>query len=219
MRILNRAIWVIAVSLAIFATETRALAEVPEIVKTIDSHLLSAMEKQDVTPASPASDAEFLRRIWLDLAGGIPTVAETRDYLSSEDPDKRQQLIERLLSSPATINHLAETWRNNMLPAGSPEQFDNSAGLHNWLRKQFSDNMRYDRIVSDLIASTGSQDDGPALFYTALELEPKKGGCCNRADILGAPNRMRRVPRPSLRRLEARRVLGLRCVLCSLTEE
>ena len=165
--------------LAIFGVNHQANAEEDDarssIVQRVDAKLLAKMEEQGVAPVNLADDAEFLRRIWLDLAGGIPSVAEAREYLASDESDKRAKLISRLLSSPATINHLAETWRNAMLPAGAnPEQLGNSAGLHNWLRKQFSDNMRYDRIVSDLIASTGSEDDGPALFYTALELEPKK---------------------------------------------
>jgi len=157
-----------------------------EIIRTIDDRLLAEMKEQNVEAAMEADDDEFLRRIWLDLAGGIPSVAEARDYLGDEDPNKRQELIERLLASPATVNHLAETWRSAMLPTGTdPNQFGNSAGLHNWLRKQFSDNMRYDRIVSDLIAATGSQDDGPALFYTALELEPKKVAAATARIFLG----------------------------------
>lgn len=145
------------------------------IVARIDERLLQAMRQQGIQPAAAADDAEFLRRISLDLAGSIPTVSQAREYLADESPDKRQQLIEQLLSSPATVNHLAEMWRNAMLPSNaSPELFRNSAGMQNWLREQFSNNMRYDRIVSDLIAATGSEQDGPALFFTALELEPKK---------------------------------------------
>lgn len=155
---------------------SRALAEPPaEFAQRIDQLLLEKMQVEDVSPVESSDDAEFLRRLSLDLAGSVPTVSHTREFLAEESPDKRAQLIERLLSSPATVNHLAETWRNAMLPTNaSPELFRNSAGMHNWLREQFSNNMRYDRIVSDLVAATGSEQDGPALFFTALELEPKK---------------------------------------------
>lgn len=160
--------------------------DIGKIVKTIDSLLIARMTEENVSPAAGADDAEFLRRISLDLAGRIPTVAQTRDFLADESPDKRARLIDRLLDSPATVNHLAETWRNAMLPSNaSPQLFRNSAGLHNWLRDQISDNMRYDRIVSDLIAATGSEQDGPALFFTALDLEPKKIAAATARIFLG----------------------------------
>lgn len=145
------------------------------IVLRIDELLLETMQQQGVAPAEKSSDPEFLRRISLDLAGSIPSVSHAREFLADESPDKRPRLIDRLLASPATVNHLAEGWRNAMLPANaSSELFRNSAGMQNWLREQISNNMRYDRIVSDLIAATGSEADGPALFFTALELDPKK---------------------------------------------
>jgi len=47
-----------------------------------------------------ADDAEFLRRVWLDFDGGIPTAAEARAFLADKSPDKRARLIERLMSAP-----------------------------------------------------------------------------------------------------------------------
>ncbi len=146
-----------------------------KIIDRVDALLLARMEQDGVEPAPLSDDAEFLRRVSLDLGGVIPSVARTREFLEGASPDKRKMLVERLLTSPTTINHLAETWRNAMLPAGAtPELLRNSVGLHAWLRDQFSNNLRYDRLVSDLIASTGTEADGPALFFTALDLEPKK---------------------------------------------
>ena len=145
------------------------------VIDRIDALLLNRMKAEGVSPAGRTADAEFLRRVSLDLAGVIPSVADAREFLEDSAPDKRQRFVDRLLASPATVNHLAEVWRNAMLPAGvTPELVRNSAGLHGWLREQFANNLRYDRIVSDLIASTGTEADGPALYFTALELEPKK---------------------------------------------
>lgn len=167
----------------------RAVAETDEqtpIVQQIDQLLLRKMAAQGVTPAERSSDEEFIRRLSLDLAGRIPTVAQTREFLSDDDADKRSRLIDHLLDSPSTVNHLAESWRNAMLPSNaSPELFRNSAGLHNWLREQIGNNLRYDRIVSDLIAATGSEQDGPALFFTALDLEPKKVAAATSRIFLG----------------------------------
>ena len=175
---------VLAISCSCCAASTESRQA--EMAARIDELLVAEMTAQGIGPVGAADDSEFLRRIYLDMAGGIPSVAETRDYLADGDPDKRLRLIDRLLVSPATVNHLAEQWRNAMLPLNAtPELFRNSAGLHNWLRKQFSDNMRYDRIVSDLIAATGTEQDGPALFFTALELEPKKIAAATSRIFLG----------------------------------
>ena len=66
---------VFACAFGLFVFSDIVAAEVSEIVNTIDGHLLRKMEAQGVEPVAPASDAEFLRRISLDLAGGIPSVA------------------------------------------------------------------------------------------------------------------------------------------------
>ncbi len=143
--------------------------------RRIDQLISERCDREGVRPAELADDSEFLRRVHLDLTGVVPSVAETREFLNDLSANKRAETIERLLQSPAHVTHLANTWRNIMLPANlSPEQFDNSTGLHAWLRRQFANNMRYDRTVSDLVAATSGVDDGPALFFTALNLEPKK---------------------------------------------
>jgi hypothetical protein len=62
-----------------------------------------------------------------------------------------------------------------MIPGGLDlEQLQNIAGVQNWLRRQFAQNMRYDRIVSDFLVATGGGEAGPALYYTSLELKPEK---------------------------------------------
>lgn len=160
--------------------------EAQAIVRRIDVLLQEKMQAEGVVPADPAGDAEFFRRVYLDLAGQIPTVSQARQFFEDEDPTKRRRLVDRLLTSPAAVNHLAETWQKAILPMGaSPELLRNSAGLHSWLRDQFSNNMRYDRIVSDLVAATGTEQDGPALFFTALELEPKKIAAATARIFLG----------------------------------
>jgi hypothetical protein len=63
-----------------------------------------------VTPAPPASDGEYLRRVSLDLVGRIPTLAETRAYLADASPDKRRQLVDRLLGGPEFAEHWADVY-------------------------------------------------------------------------------------------------------------
>jgi hypothetical protein len=146
-----------------------------KMVRRIDALLGDRMADAEVKPAPRSSDAEFLRRATLDLTGVIPRVADVRAFLADESSDKRLKLVERLLASPRHATHLANSWRQFMLPSGlGLQQIQNVAGVQNWLRGQFSQNMRYDRFVSDFLVASGGGDAGPALYYTSLELKPEK---------------------------------------------
>lgn len=92
--------------------EARALAEV------IDRRLAEKWEEANVRPGPLADDAEFLRRVSLDLAGRIPSVAETRAFLEDTTPGKRGRLVETLLRSPAYVNHFTNIWRNLLTRQG-----------------------------------------------------------------------------------------------------
>ena len=141
----------------------------------IDQLLGQQAAREGIEFRGPASDGEFLRRICLDLTGVIPTVSQVRDFLNDESPGKRALLIDHLLAHPSYALHMASVWRDLMLPTdASIDQLGGAAGLQRWLRRQFSDNLRYDRIVSDLIATTGGNGETPALYFTAQGLDAKK---------------------------------------------
>ena len=82
-----------------------ATAAPPDGSALIDRHLAAAWDKAKVKPAAPADDAEFLRRVYLDLAGRIPSVAEARKFLTSTAPDKRERLVNELLGGSRDNHH------------------------------------------------------------------------------------------------------------------
>ena len=71
-----------------------------EMAKSIDKHVEAGWKKANVEPAADASDAEFARRVYLDLIGRIPTVSEVRKFLADKRSDRRSKLVEKLLDSP-----------------------------------------------------------------------------------------------------------------------
>ena len=149
--------------------------ESAKMTQRVDEILAARWVEEDVKPAARSSDAEFIRRVYLDLVGVIPRTSTVRNFLDDDQADKRALLIDRLLDSPRHATHMANTWRQIMLPGGADiEQFQSVAGIQNWLRKQFASNLRYDRLVSDFLVATGGGDAGPALYYTSLELKPEK---------------------------------------------
>jgi hypothetical protein len=99
----------------------------------IDALLEEQWAANEVKPAPVADDAEFLRRASLDLTGVIPRASEVREFLADELPDKRQQLVDRLLASPRYATHMATTWRNRILPAEvDPSRARQAVALQKW---------------------------------------------------------------------------------------
>ncbi len=145
------------------------------IVGRVDELVHARIMAAGFEPAARSSGEEFLRRVYLDLTGAIPRVAEAREFLADERADKRARLIDALLDSPAHATHLANTWRNIMLPGGlNLEQINNVVGVQNWLRQRFVENVRYDQLVAELLVASDGGDVGPALYYTSLDVAPEK---------------------------------------------
>lgn len=129
--------------------------------------------EHNVVPVQPASDAEILRRICLDLAGRTPTVAEARAYLNDASPDRYVKLVDRLLSSPDHASHLATVWRTFLLPEGVDlSRFGGIPAFDGWLSSRFRENVPYDRLVRELLLAEGRlSQSGPLLFYSAAKLD------------------------------------------------
>jgi hypothetical protein len=160
------------------AADESPLASAREMARRVDELLEARLRAEGVEAAPLADDGEFLRRASLDLNGVIPSVADTLSLAAEGrgDPDRRAAWIERLLSNPRYPTHLAQLWTNMLVPADAQnERFDQVASFTRWLRQRFSDNVRYDNIVADLLTTTGSSErGGAALFYTAAGLKPEE---------------------------------------------
>jgi hypothetical protein len=113
-------------------------------------------------PAPLADDAEFLRRIWLDLAGRIPTSDETRHFLDDTDPGKRSRMIEQLLAAPTYAQRMQELFHVVLMERrGEHEKWKQ------YLHNAFELNKPWDQMVSEVL-NPDSQDEnrrGAAFFY------------------------------------------------------
>jgi hypothetical protein len=152
----------------------------------IDQILSASWKEKGVKPAALADDAEFLRRLYLDLAGRIPDVQEVRKFLDDKSADKRQRMVEMLLSerSALYVSHFTNVWRSLMVPQTNNQQLQGLAqGLDNWLKIQLRDNVGYDQLVRDVLTTPVSFTRGanpqqfnqpsPRVFYQANENRPE----------------------------------------------
>jgi hypothetical protein len=146
-----------------------------EMARRIDALLAERWKAEDIQPAPPASDGEFLRRAYLDFVGVIPRASEVRDFLADDRSDKQNELVERLLKSPRYATHMATTWRNRIIPQEvDPARTPQALGLQKWLRTRFAKNLRYDNLVGGLLLATSEDEFGPALYFQANDLAPEK---------------------------------------------
>jgi hypothetical protein len=156
--------------LCILAAPSLALpgrAETP-LRQVIDAEVKAVWQREKITPAGRCDDAAFVRRIYLDLAGTIPTLDETRQFLKDTAPDKRGKLIDRLLEDPRYASHMADIWLPILIGRNPthPELQQNHSVLYRWLTEKFAKNEPYDRWVRELLRGEGnSAENGPPLFY------------------------------------------------------
>jgi len=138
----------------------------------IDKHLAERMKADGVTPAVRAGDAEFLRRVTLDITGRIPAPRDVHEFLADTDPHKRERLIDELLETPQHAVHFTNVWRGLLLPEllGGNEGRIFQQGFESWLNDRMRRNVAYDVWVRELLAAPISVDaDAPTLVLQRPE--------------------------------------------------
>jgi hypothetical protein len=188
------AIGLFCVAAVVGAIPPPAKPPIPAAILSRDSQALAARIDQHIearwagrAPSAPADDAEFLRRVYLDLAGKIPRVWEVREFLDDPAPDKRERLVNRLLDSPHYVSHFTNFWRAFLVPDANNQQVRFFLpGFESWVRQRLQDNVGYDRIVREILTLSVATGNGPQVgfrfnqdvatpvaFYQASELKPE----------------------------------------------
>jgi hypothetical protein len=138
----------------------------------IDELVEARLAKEGVEPAPLADDAEFFRRLCLDLNGRIPSAAQAADFLGDRRPDKRRLWADELLGGrdPAGryVNHFTNFWRRRLLANARAQSPAITGPLEGWLRKQVAADAPYDRMVRGLLT-----DPEAAGFLQANENKPE----------------------------------------------
>lgn len=129
-----------------------------ELADWIDARFDDQYRAAGIAPAPAVGDATFLRRLFLDLQGRIPTVAQLRDFLADQGSLKRPNYVERLVNAndrpdrfaDRTAANLSRVWRRMMVPASAPGAAM-AVGLEPWLARQFAANTPYDEFARKLL--------------------------------------------------------------------
>jgi hypothetical protein len=149
--------------------------EVPEH-NYIDRHVHAKLRKMKIQPSDLCTDAEFMRRVSLDLTGLPPKPEAVRAFLADPSPSraKRDQLIDQLIGSPDFLEFWANKWAD-LLQCNSENLGQKSVWLYRaWIREQLARNVPYDQFVRSLLTAQGSSWENPAVNYLRVLREPGK---------------------------------------------
>jgi hypothetical protein len=139
----------------------------------IDLLVFAQLKKLGVQPGEVCSDGVFMRRVYLDAIGTLPTEEETREFLASKDLDKRQALVGRLLERKEFADYWAMKWSDLLrVKAEFPiNLWPNAAqAYHHWIWESINQNKPYDRFVRELLTASGSNFRVPPVnFYRAIQ--------------------------------------------------
>jgi Protein of unknown function (DUF1549)/Protein of unknown function (DUF1553) len=155
-------------------TSAKFEEDVARLSALVDRRLAEKWREAEVEPAPPSSDAEFLRRVTLDVAGRIPSVAEAREFLGDPNPGKRRALVERLLAGPGYPNHFTDAWRGLLLPNLDDDYTLKyfSPGLDAWLRRKFAEGAPYDAMVREILTMPLGEGRTPSPLPYRQESKP-----------------------------------------------
>ncbi|HEV8130614.1 MAG TPA: DUF1553 domain-containing protein [Acidobacteriota bacterium] len=133
----------------------------------IDDLVFRKLEKLQIIPSDLCTDNEFIRRVYLDLIGTLPTAPEVQRFLNDRSPAKRSRLIDALFRRPEYADFWSLKWGD--LLTNSPQfLYNGTAYFQAWLREAFATNRPYDVTVRQLLASSGGTYQAlPTNFYAA----------------------------------------------------
>jgi hypothetical protein len=143
----------------------------------IDTHVYRRLKQLHIVPAEVSSDAEFLRRVQLDLIGTLPTADEARTFLADERPNRRALLVEALLQRPEFADYWALKWADLLRVDRQALGHQGAYEFYRWIRQSLAEAKPLDVLAREIITAEGPlTESSPAHFFTAVNEPGKAAG-------------------------------------------
>jgi hypothetical protein len=145
----------------------------------IDKHVHEKLHKLRIVPSEICSDEVFIRRVYLDIVGLLPTEEELNSFITDSNPKKREALVDQLLERKDFTELWVMKWAellqirttgNN----GNDVTYKSALLWYEWLRGQIANNRPFNEIVRDLLSATGGSYESPATNFFKSEQDIKK---------------------------------------------
>jgi len=143
------------------AASPAADSTIPQIA-FINEQIEAVWDDSGLKPAAAASDGEWCRRVYLDLIGRIPTLAELEDYMKAREQNRETRLVDRLLGDDYAAEyarHWANVWTTVLIGRDTNNRMVDRDGMRQYLSESFKANVPYDRFVEELLTATGDNAD------------------------------------------------------------
>ncbi len=142
----------------------------------IDELVAVKWKELKIQPSPLCTDADFLRRVHLDLTGLPPSVDEIRQFLADPkpSPQKRAEAIERLIGNPQYVDYWTNKWSDLLLVNRKYLGEQSAAKFRDWIHAQVAANKPYDQFVREVLSATGSNAENPAVDYYKIHRTPSQ---------------------------------------------
>lgn len=148
----------------------RGAADALRLAAAIDQQISAELAARRLAASPPADDAAFLRRLYLDLHGVIPTRGKALEFLLDPSAEKRSRVIDELLDSPRFGQHLADIWSEYLTPPNVNQRIPTPL-FTAWLADAFN-RLAWDELVYELLTATGSPEENAAIVYMLKTRDP-----------------------------------------------
>lgn len=141
-------------------------AKMPASANFIDEAVFAKLRLLGIPASDVCDDSTFLRRVYIDITGTVPTEEEVRNFLADASSDKREKLVDRLIDTEAYADYFANKW--NLVLRNKKRQADDTQGtyaFYQWIRDSLYDNKPYDEFVRDIVTASGEMTFNPAVVW------------------------------------------------------
>ena len=146
----------------------------------VDTHVFAKLKELRIEPSDRCTDDEFVRRVFLDACGILPTAAEVTTFVADSDPKKREKLIDAVLARPEFTDYwalqLGDLFQNRKERDHDVRGTKGVRQFHDWLRKQVAANRPWDAIARDVLTATGSNVENPQVGYYVVTVGEQRHG-------------------------------------------
>lgn len=144
----------------------------PPEVNYVDKHVFAKLKLMTIQPSDVCTDAEFIRRAYLDLCGLLPTSEEATKFLEDKSADKRAKLIDTLLQRSEYADFWALKWSDVLRSNRKTIQVKGVHAFQLWLRENIAENTSFDKLVRELLTANGSTFANPPANYYRIAKDP-----------------------------------------------
>ena len=157
------------------------------LIKEINRLIRRSWDDNLIKPSEVASDAEWLRRVYLDVVGHIPPMDVAEQFIKSKDPAKRSKVIDQLVDDPDYVRNWTTIWTNHSIGRGFRTRGDRDEvsrlGMDKFYREVFARNRPWNEVVKDIVTAEGHFEENGAVNFILAQMEMPDEGVQLTADF------------------------------------